>query len=156
MTERKKHTLGASALVILAVLFVALIIISNALLRGVRLDLTENQLYTLAQGTRNILDSIEEPINLYYFFSEEATEDVPSLRSYANRIRELLEEFALESDGNLELHVIDPQPFSEEEERAAAFGLQAVPTGQGDESIYFGLAGTNAVDTQATIPFFQS
>ncbi|MBA3562933.1 MAG: Gldg family protein [Gammaproteobacteria bacterium] len=155
MTERRKHTLGASALVILAVLFIALIIVSNALFRGVRLDLTENNLYTLAEGTRNILDAIEEPINLYYFFSEEQTENTPFLRSYANRVRELLEEFALESDGKLNLQVIDPQPFSEQEERAAAFGLQAVPTGPNGESIYFGLAGTNAVDTQLTIPFFQ-
>ncbi|CAN5136330.1 GldG family protein [soil metagenome] len=155
MTERTKRTLGTSALVILAVLFVALIIVSNAFLRGIRLDLTENSLYTLAEGTRNILDSIEEPINLYYFFSEEQTESAPFLRSYANRVRELLEEFALASDGKLNLHVIDPEPFSEQEERAAAFGLQAVPTGQGEAAIYFGLAGTNALDTQLTIPFFR-
>ncbi|HUO83399.1 MAG TPA: Gldg family protein [Gammaproteobacteria bacterium] len=155
MTERKKHTLGASALVILAVLFVALTVVSNALLRGMRLDLTENDLYTLAEGTRNILGSMEEPVNLYFFFSEASTENVPMLRSYANRVRELLEEFAIESGGKIELHVIDPQPFSEEEERAAAFGLQGVPVGDSGESIYFGLAGTNAIDTLVAIPFFQ-
>lgn len=155
MTERRKHTLGASALIILAVLFIALIMVSNALFRGVRFDFTENDLYTLADGTRNIIKSIDEPINLYFFFSQQGTENVPFLRSYANRVRELLEEFAAESDGKLELHVIDPQPFSEEEERAAAFDLQAVPAGPSGETIYFGLAGTNAVDTQLTIPFFQ-
>lgn len=155
MTERRKHTLGASALVILAVLFIALTVVSNALFRGVRIDLTENDLYTLAEGTRNILDSIEEPINLYFFFSEASTEQVPALRSYANRVRELLEEFAIESGGKIELHVIDPQPFSEEEERAAALGLQGVPAGASGESIYFGLAGTNAIDTLVAIPFFQ-
>ena len=47
MTTRSKKALGGSALGILALLFVGLVILSNGLLRGWRLDLTENQLYTV-------------------------------------------------------------------------------------------------------------
>src|SRR5690606_33780327 len=81
--------------------------------------------------------------------------DIPQLRTYANRVRELLEEIAAASQGNVRLEIIDPQPFSEEEDRATAFGLQAVPLGQGAGSLFFGLAGSNSTDGQMAIPFFQ-
>ena len=62
-----------ATLAALAVLFLALMIVNNETLRGVRLDLTANNLYTLSDGTRNILAQIQEPINLYLFFSEKET-----------------------------------------------------------------------------------
>jgi ABC-type uncharacterized transport system involved in gliding motility auxiliary subunit len=144
---------GLSSLGLLALALVAAVIASNMLLRGLRLDLTESQLYTISDGTRKVLDEIEEPINLYLFFSDSATRDVPFLRTYAVRVREMLEEFAAAGNGQLVLHVVDPVPFSEEEDRAAQFGLQ--PITLGSQSIYFGLAGTNSVGEDATIPFFQ-
>ena len=150
----KRMGVTTGSLLALAVLFVALTVISNALFRGARVDLTENNLYTLSDGTRNILAEIDEPIQLYFFFSEQVSQDLPWLRTYANRVQELLEEFSAHADGRLNLHLIDPQPFSEEEDRAAGFGLQAVPVGTG-ETLYFGLAGTNTLDGVETIPFFQ-
>lgn len=151
----KRTTLTTGSLLLLLTLLLALLVLSNTLLRGVRLDLTENGLYTLSDGTRNTLAALDEPINLYFFFSEEASRDYPPLRTYATRVHELLEEYALRAGGKIKLNVIDPKPFSEDEDRAAGFGLQAVPTGVGEETLYFGLAGTNSVDGVATIPFFQ-
>jgi ABC-type uncharacterized transport system involved in gliding motility auxiliary subunit len=118
-------------------------------------DLTESQLFTISEGTRNILSEIDEPVNLYFFFSDKATEDVPFLRTYARRVRELLQEFSLESDGGLRLTEIDPLPFSEEEDRAAEFGLQSIALGSTGDPVYFGLAATNAVDDLEIISFFQ-
>lgn len=155
MLNVKRMTLTTVTLVVLAALFIALTILSNTLLRGVRLDLTEDNLYTVSAGTENILASIEEPINLYFFFSEEASKNVPVVRTYATRIQELLEEYVLAADGKLILHIIDPEPFSEAEDQATQFGLQAIPVGTSGESLYFGLAGTNALDDVAVIPFFQ-
>ncbi len=155
MLNVKRMTLTTGTLVVLAALFIALTILSNTLLRGVRLDLTEDNLYTVSAGTENILASIEEPINLYFFFSEDASKNVPVVRTYATRIQELLEEYVLAADGKLILHTIDPEPFSEAEDQATQFGLQAVPVGTSGESLYFGLAGTNALDDVAVIPFFQ-
>ncbi|MDX1555744.1 MAG: Gldg family protein, partial [Xanthomonadales bacterium] len=123
---------------------------------GMRLDLTENRLYTLSEGTLNILEELDEPVNLYLFFSEDASRDLPQIRSYARRVQELMEEFANHSDGRVELHFVDPQPFSEEEDQAAAFGLQAVPVGAGGETLYFGVAGTNAFDDIQAMPFLQA
>src|SRR5436190_20662675 len=116
MHNRKLLTGGALAL--LAVLFVAVILISNTLFRGARLDLTENRLYTLSPGTKNILSGIDDPIHLYLFYSDKATRDLPQLRKYAQRVREVLEEMASQSQGKVKLEVIDPQPFSEDEDRA--------------------------------------
>jgi ABC-type uncharacterized transport system involved in gliding motility auxiliary subunit len=151
---RKAYGLGA--LVALAVLFIGVTILVTFVLRGARIDLTESKLYSIAPGTQHILESLQEPINLYLFFSQEASRESPPIRAYAQRVRELLEEMAQRSKGKLRLSVIDPQPFSEDEDRAAEFGLQAIPLGGArGESLYFGLAGTNSTDGREIIGFFQ-
>jgi len=154
MTQHRKLLTG-SALAVLAVLLVAVLLVSNVLFRGARLDLTQSHLYTLSGGTKNILASIDEPIHLYLFYSDKGTQNLPQLRTYAQRVREMLGEMATRSGGKIRLDVIDPLPFSEDEDRATGFGLQAVPTGQGGESIFFGLAGTNSTNGKSVIPFLQ-
>src|SRR6266850_1819955 len=150
-----RRTLGSGTLIALAALFIGLTILFSYVLRGWRIDLTENQLYTLADGSKNTIAKLKEPINLYFFFSHKATDDLPDLRLYAARVRELLQELEERSKGKIRLSIIDPEPFSEEEDRAAEFGLQSVPF-RNNEKIYFGLAGTNSTDGQATIPFFDT
>lgn len=144
-----------AALALLAVGFVAFMALNNLLFGGLRFDLTENRMYTLSAGTRQIIDSIDEPVDIYFFFSDKSTREVAPLRTYARRVQELLEEYALLAKGRIRLKIVDPVPFSEAEDQAAAFGLQAVPLDGGGEQIYFGLAGTNAVGDQQVIPFFQ-
>ena len=154
----KKFTFGAGGLVALTVLFLGIVMLSGLLLRGVRLDLTQNRLYTLSSGTRQVLADLKdkEPINLYFYFSREsAGVHAPLLLPYATHVREFLEELAARSRGRVRLHVVDPQPFSDEEDRAATLGLQALPSGAGGESLYFGLAGTNSTDGRAAIPSLQ-
>ena len=155
MTTSSQKSLNTTSLLLLALAFIAAVIISNQLFRGWRIDLTDNQLYTLSDGTKRILEKIEEPINLYFYFSDRATENIPSLRSYANRVRELLEEMEDEADGQIRLNVIDPLPFSEEEDRAAQFRLQGVQIAASPDPIYMGLAGTNSVGDEEIIAFFQ-
>jgi ABC-type uncharacterized transport system involved in gliding motility auxiliary subunit len=146
---------GALTLAVLAVLFIGLIILSNYGLRGLRADLTENRLYTLSPGTRHIIEGLQEPINLYFYFSREtAGERAADIKTYGDRVREVLEEMAARSRGKIRLETIDPEPFSEDEDRAAEFGLRAIPTGTAGESFYFGLAGTNSTDGRATIELF--
>ncbi len=154
MASNKKLMTGG-ALAVLAVLFVAVILISNTLFRGVQVDLTQNHLYTLSQGTKNILAGIDEPIHLYLFWSDKETHGVPQLRVYAQRVREMLQEMAGRAKGKIKLEVIDPQPFSEDEDRATGYGLQAVPAGNNGEKIFLGLAGTNSTNGKSVIPFLQ-
>ncbi|MGB1746786.1 MAG: GldG family protein [Pseudohongiellaceae bacterium] len=121
-------------------------VILITMLPGLRIDLTEDRLYTLSEGTRNIVSNLETPIELRFFYSESATEDQPQIRAYGRRVQELLEEITFASEGNLTLNVIDPEPFSEEEDLATQFGIRAVPVSQGGESIYFGLVASQVVD----------
>lgn len=154
MEARQRQTTATATLVLLAVAFVAAVMASNTLLSGFRVDLTENRLYTLSPGTETFLRGIEEPINLYFFFSDETAGDLQFLRGYATRVREMLEEFAAAADGRLNLQVIDPPPFSEEEDRAAQYGLQNINLGTLGDSLYFGLAATNAFGDEAVIEVF--
>ncbi|HEY2202460.1 MAG TPA: Gldg family protein, partial [Solirubrobacteraceae bacterium] len=107
-----------------------------------------------APGTERILKSIHEPVNLYFFFSEKAAGQLPQLKTYGVRVREFLEELAARSNGMLRLHVVDPQPFSEDEDRASELGVRGVPLGATGAQFYFGLAGTNSTDGHAAIEFF--
>jgi ABC-type uncharacterized transport system involved in gliding motility auxiliary subunit len=151
MSASSRRTYGYATLGLIALGFVVAIVAANAWWRGVRIDLTENDLYTLGDGTQAVLDGIEEPINLYLFFSDEATATLPSLRAYATRVREMLDEFAANApSGKLVLNVVDPLPFSEDEDRAEQFGLQAANVGPAGEAVYFGLAGSNSVGATST------
>lgn len=151
----KKQLMTTGGLLIAVALFVAFNIFSNALFKSARLDLTDNNLYTLSQGTKNILQSLDEPVTLRFYLSQHLVASLPGINSYAVRVRELLEEYARAADGNLRLEIIDPEPFSEAEDRAVAFGLQGVPLEGGTDTFYFGLAGTNAIDGEEVIGFFQ-
>lgn len=146
---------SALSFILLIVAFVVFAYLNSLLFSGVRLDMTDNKLYTLSDGTARVLADIDEPVNLYFFFSEKASEDLTSLRAYAQRVKEMLQEYQLEAGDGINLRIIDPEPFSEEEDLAAEFGLQSVPVSQAGDELYFGLAGTNALDDQEVISFFQ-
>ena len=150
-----RNLISGLGLALLAMAFLMVTLLNNLWFSGVRVDLTENKLFTLAAGTREIVQQMDEPINLYFFFSEKASEDLTTLRAYANRVRELLQEYALLAPGKINLQFIDPEPFSDAEDRAAAFGLQGVPVNNAGDELYFGLAATNALDDQQVIGFFQ-
>jgi len=144
---------GVGGLIALAVLFLAVVMLSNVGLRGVRLDLTQNKLYTLSKGTQQVLRDLKEPVNLYFYFSRDAVaKQSPLMMPYAARVREFLEEVSARAGGKIHLQVIDPQPFSDDEDRAAEFGLQSLHPG--GEALYFGLAGTNSTDGRSAIPTF--
>jgi ABC-type uncharacterized transport system involved in gliding motility auxiliary subunit len=148
--------LGVGGLIALAVLFLGVVMLSNVGLRGMRVDLTQNRLYTLSPGTQQVLADLKEPINLYFYFSREAAaKQAPLVMPYATRVREFLEELAARAGGKIHLAVVDPQPFSDEEDRAAEFGLQSLQPGSGD-ALYFGLTGTNSTDGRSSIPSFQA
>jgi ABC-type uncharacterized transport system involved in gliding motility auxiliary subunit len=144
---------GRIGLVTLAALFIMAVFLSNIMFSGFRLDLTENQLFTLSEGTEKILSSIEEPINLYFFYSDRSTENIPQLRTYAGRVQETLREFVEKSNGQLRLTVIDPLPFSDDEDRANEFGLQGITLPNASDAIYMGIAASNSIGDEEIIAF---
>jgi ABC-type uncharacterized transport system involved in gliding motility auxiliary subunit len=149
----KRSTLGGGALLACALLFIGLTVVFSQVLRGWRVDLTENGLYTTAPGTRNILKNMKEPVNLYFFFTEKSATEFPQIKTYGARVREFLQELAARSNGKLRLSIVDPEPYSEAEDRAGELGVRGAPTNSGGQ-LYFGLAGTNSTDGHAAIEFF--
>src|SRR6266436_1249508 len=135
------------------VIFVCLNIVSAQIFRNARVDLTEQHLYSLSAGTRALLGELKEPVRFRMFMSSGLTKQAPQLAAFAGRVRSLLDSYAAAAKGNIILEVIDPKPFSEEEDRAVAFGIDGF-TGIGGERLFFGLAATNSTTGRATIGVF--
>ncbi|HET7266863.1 MAG TPA: Gldg family protein [Oleiagrimonas sp.] len=150
----RRSFLAALGLAILVVVFVAAVVATAQWQRAPRIDLTEDGLYTLTPGTLSIIDQLRAPIRLTLYFSSHATRDLPKLRSYEERVKEMLHEMVARSHGKLSLQVVDPVPYSDDEDRAFGAGLTAMPGGSNGERVFFGLAGRNASGKQLSIPFF--
>jgi len=121
--------------------------------KHVRFDLTDEKLYSISDGSKNILKSLDKPVTLHYFFSDKLSKDTPQLRLYAQRVYELLAEYQRIAGSKLVLKKIDPEPFSEAEDEATTFGLTAIPMSDGN-SMYLGLAATNESGEQEVVEFF--
>ena len=150
--ERSK--LAAIGLGLGAVLFFAINIFSNATFQAVRLDLTESKLFTLSEGTRNVLGNIDEPITLRLYYSKLLGERSAQHARYFERTRELLDQYRDISGGMVQVEILNPEPFSAAEDRATAAGLQGIPLNNAGDLGYFGLAGSNSTDDRVAIPFF--
>ncbi len=148
----KKSTLGAGGLALVGLAFIGLMLLANLFLRA-QVDLTHDDLYTISEGTERIVRAPKEPVNLYFFFSEKSATPIPPLRNHGVRVRELLEALVARSNGKLTLKVVDPEPFSEEEDRATEFGINAMPLNTAGDRLYLGLAGTNSVGDKEAIGF---
>ncbi|MCF6262735.1 MAG: Gldg family protein [Xanthomonadales bacterium] len=147
--------LGSVALLtILAVSLVAYSVLAPSVFSGWQLDMTENQQYTLSEGSRKILAELPQGIHLRLYFSETASKSLPQIRQYADDVWNVLQEMRQHSGGRLKLEKIDPEPFSEAEDDATALGLQAVPLPTG-EQLYLGLVAGNELDGLQVMPFLQ-
>jgi ABC-type uncharacterized transport system involved in gliding motility auxiliary subunit len=149
-----RRAVAAVVLVCIALMLISVNIIAGRLFAW-RLDLTGEHLYTLSRGTQRTLARIEEPITLRFYYSTRLADEVPSYGVYAQRVRELLDQYVAAAHSKIRLEVYNPLPFSDAEDRAVAFGLQGVPVDVGGEQVYFGLAATNSTDDQQVIAFFQ-
>ena len=152
----QRRTLSA----VISVIAVAAIVIgvnmyADARLAKVRVDLTHQHLYTLSPGTRQVLAGLKDPVTLKLFYSRKLGAAVPSYGAYADRVREMLQQYAAVSNGKIRLEYYDPEPFSDTEDQALGYGLQGVPIDQAGEQVYFGLVGANLLDDERTVAFFQ-
>ncbi|MEQ8557805.1 MAG: GldG family protein [Henriciella sp.] len=142
----------SAATALIAVIFIAATLIVQPLLRTARVDFTENDLYTLSEGTKAVLTDLEEPVDLTFVYTRRVGQEFPAVRAYATRVRELLDAYKAVAGADLRIREIDPEPFSEDEDEALAAGITAVNSDGGDP-LYFGLIGKNTVDDQRVIPF---
>ena len=142
LRQPRRSTLLVAALVLLVLVFVPLIVASSRWLHATRIDLTADRLYTLTPGTLKVVDSLQRPLRLTLYFSAHAARDLPQLRSYEQRVREMLQEMVARSRGHIRLQLIDPVPYSDDEASAEGAGLTAANGGSNGERVFFGLAGS--------------
>lgn len=153
MTWFTRSRVALLAIFFAFVTLVSVLQIIDPLFRTTRLDLTETKKFTLGQGTINTLRALEEPITVKLFFSDRVSVQHPDIRAYGRQVKDLLREYVAHSRGNLRLEILDPEPFSEDEDEAVALGVSPAQTERG-EDLYFGLVATNTLDGQETIPYF--
>lgn len=145
--------IAAYGLVLVAVLFLALNVLAGAALRGVRADLTADRVYTVSAASRQVLADLPETVVLRLYVSRGLTDAAPAFGDYARRVEDLLQVYRSAAHGKLQVEKIQPEPFSEEEDRAVAAGLQAVPLDRTGAVGFFGIVGTNLTDDSRTVPF---
>jgi ABC-type uncharacterized transport system involved in gliding motility auxiliary subunit len=150
--DRRRLAWGGLALA--GITFLSANLIAAIALRSFRVDLTKEGLYTISEGTRKALTSIDEPIDIRVYFSKKLGEVAPSYAKNFERVRTLLEQYRSISGSKLNVAYLDPEPFSEAEDRAVAAGLQGIRLNQEGDVGYFGLAATNSTDNDGTIAFF--
>jgi len=150
-TER--HTLTIIGIVLAIVCFFSVNLFAALKLGSDRLDLTGNHLYTLSDGTKSVLSTMKEPVVLRFYVSKALTDAEPGIKPYAVRVREMLDTYAKLAQGKIRVELIDPEPFSPEEDRAAGFGLRGVPYDSQGSRGYFGIVGTNTTDDTDSIAF---
>ncbi len=140
---------GVTGLLVLA----AIVIVLNLLFGRVlwRVDLTEDRLYTISPGTQQLLSTLDRDVTLKFFFSRSMEETPIPIRQYAQRVEELLREYALRSNGRIVVETLDPRPDTEVEDWAQRYGLMANPVGPGGTPFYLGLVAVSGA-REAVIP----
>ena len=151
MKQKKTETLIYSAVGIGAMLLIVIAVNLIATSLKSRLDLTQGKIYTLSDGTKNILKKLDSPVEIRFYYSAKEARMPSPLKTYARRVEDLLNEFRQASHGNIEIKKYDPEPDSDAEDLANLDGIEGkmLPTG---EKIYLGLAVS--LDPQkAALPF---
>tara|TARA_B100000530_G_C15934195_1_gene478315 strand:- start:3319 stop:5244 length:1926 start_codon:yes stop_codon:yes gene_type:complete len=157
MIEKIKNTdrsvLAVMCVGLAIIFFLAFNALINTAFTSSRLDLTQDKLFTLSDGTKKLLSTIDEPIDVRLYYSRRFNEIGPDIARHATRVTELLGEYERLSNGMIRFEVFDPEPFSPEEDLAVSDGLQGLPFDQSGELVYFGVAGTNSTDDTDSIGY---
>ena len=151
-----RRTLAWGGLALGAVILLAVNLIASSALRDARIDLTKERLYTISEGTRKTLRAIDEPVDIRVYFSKKLGEAAPSYGKMFERVRTLLEQYSGIARGKLQVTFLDPEPFSDAEDRAVAAGLKGIRLNQEGEMGYFGIVGSNSTDTESNLPFLST
>ncbi|MFH1718094.1 MAG: Gldg family protein [Planctomycetota bacterium] len=141
---------------VLVIIFSAISICQN-IGRPLKLDVTDQKLYTLSDGTKSILGKLNQPITARLYYAKTAAlkgpDQIRFFNSYYEFVRALLEEYVAVSKGLVQLEIIDPRPFSDDEEQALKYGLQRFPITE-EENFFFGLVVQTQFGVEKAIPFF--
>ncbi len=153
LSKISKTKLSWLGLIFAAITLFSVNIIGWESLKLYRLDVTENKLFTLTDSTRKVIADVSDPITLKFYYSDALGKRAPAYGLYASRIQAMLQYYSSLSNGKIIFQKISPQAFSDEEDRAVAAGLTAIPLGTTQEKGYMALVGANSTDDEEVIPF---
>jgi len=144
------------AVLVLVIVFSAISVCQN-IGKSLKADVTGQRLYTLSDGTRAILSKLHQKIVLKLYYAKTAAlkgpDQVKYFNNYYEYVKSLLEEYVAVSKGMVELQVIDPRPFSQDEVDALQYGLKRFSITE-EESFFFGLVVRTLFGVEKAIPFF--
>jgi ABC-type uncharacterized transport system involved in gliding motility auxiliary subunit len=147
-------TLAWWGIAMAAVLLLTTNLVVGNWFRNWRADLTEDGLYSISQSTRKVLAGLDEPITMQVYYTRALGEQAPAYGQHFQRVRTLLERYRDLSGGKLRLAFINPQAFSDAEDRAVGSGLKGIRLNSEGDMAYFGLVATNTTDNVERIDFF--
>ncbi len=139
--KKRQRLLGSTAVNIVLVLIIIIAINVIAASLYFRLDITEEKLYTLSDGTEKIVEKISTPVTLKYYFTKNLESLPLTYKTFGRKISELLKEYQNLNPEMIQLEIHDPKPDSDEEEWARKYGLTGGDLGNG-ERLYMGLVIT--------------
>ena len=139
----------------LTFLFLFFNIIIFKILVNKKIDLTTDKLFTVSENTKSIIKNLSEPISIKLFFSNSLSKELSQIRDYEKRVRELLMSYKKISNKNITIEIIDPRPFTDQEDLANVYGIQGLQLNEEGERFYFGAVFSNSVDDTTVIPFFE-
>jgi ABC-2 type transport system permease protein len=144
------------AVFILVIVFCA-ISISQDIGRSWKADVTDQKLYTLSDGTKSILAKLHQKILIKLYYAKTAAlkgpDQIRFFNNYYEFVKSLLEEYVTAAKGMVELQVINPRPFSQDEVDALQYGLQRFSITE-EENFFFGLVVRTPFGVEKAIPFF--
>jgi ABC-type uncharacterized transport system involved in gliding motility auxiliary subunit len=149
-----RKTLAWGAIALGAILLLSVNLLSSLLFKNVKADLTQDRLFTISDGTKRVLSKMDEPVNVRLYYTKKLGEVAPLYGKYFERVKALLEQYRDLSNGKMQLALIEPESFSDAEDRAVAAGLRGVRLNQDGETGYFGLVASNTTDNDAVVEFF--
>lgn len=153
MTDGKKyfkaHLLSTAGVILL---LLALVMVNFVIARvNIRWDATQNKIYSLSDGTKQILSDLKENVVIKIFYSQN-TKNLPlHIKNFTSRAIDFLREYEYYSKGKIKIEIYNPIIDSEEEEWAQKYGISGMNLATGDR-FYFGLVAM-AADQEATINF---
>ena len=142
------------SLVCTILIFLSFNFIINKINFNIGIDFTSTKTFTLSKGTKNVLSNIEEPLKIEFIYSRSLSKNIPIIQNYANQIEGLINRYVGLAKGKIEFQIIEPEPYSDEEDYIERFGVQGFPVDQEGSNVYFGLIATNTTDDTEIIPFF--
>lgn len=152
MVSQKKNIenflFSVGGIVAMFLLLAGIYIISH--LAAARVDLTQEKMFTLSPGTKAILKKLDTPVQIR-FYATQGKEMPVELKTYAQRVEDILNEYKKHGGNKINLKKYDPQPDSDAEDSANLDGVEGQQLNIG-EKVYLGLA-VSMLDQKVALPF---